>query len=355
MISDVGWLNVISTIGILIVGCSFGLYFMYQARKTKTKLLFYMGLAIFFNGLWYWGNVWESFSLLITGKNFDNTYGITIPYELQAIMSYVWVSISSLFYGYVAASIIIPKIKWYIMGFILFLLIAWELVLFLNPLGSLSIYLPPEPNTDLVDEDLIFGDPLSMLANIWLLFAIFYMGVGYLIKGIKSKDILRKNYVYLSMGNFLSSFFAMLEGFGATGVTLFFTRAGFIVIFWLYYLGLREEQVEDELIPTEKESKIEDSLFRIRKRPARITEEEVTYYKEQKICLVCKGGVGGFNTYICTGCDALYCENCARTLSNAENACWVCNEPIDKSKPSKPFKLTEEFEDLEKLDKKSKK
>ncbi|MFX1307766.1 MAG: hypothetical protein ACFFDG_13220, partial [Promethearchaeota archaeon] len=64
---------------------------------------------------------------------------------------------------------------------------------------------------------------------------------------------------------------------------------------------------------------------------------------------------GGFNTYICTGCDALYCENCARALSNAENACWVCNEPIDKSKPSKPFKLTEEFEDLEKLDEKGKK
>ena len=54
---------------------------------------------------------------------------------------------------------------------------------------------------------------------------------------------------------------------------------------------------------------------------------------------MCKGKVGSFNTYICTGCDVLYCENCARALSSMENACWACNELIDKSRPSKPFKI----------------
>jgi hypothetical protein len=41
-------------------------------------------------------------------------------------------------------------------------------------------------------------------------------------------------------------------------------------------------------------------------KPPRITEEEVSVSKENKICLVCKGKVGGFN-FICTECGAFYC------------------------------------------------
>ena len=74
----------------------------------------------------------------------------------------------------------------------------------------------------------------------------------------------------------------------------------------------------------------------------KITAEEVTYFKEKKICLVCKGNIEGFNNYICPKCEVLYCENCARTLIDFENTCWVCEFPMDKSKPSKPFKRKED-------------
>ena len=78
------------------------------------------------------------------------------------------------------------------------------------------------------------------------------------------------------------------------------------------------------------------------KTPQKITEEEVTYYKEKKICLVCKGNIEGFNNFICPKCEVLYCENCARTLIELENACWVCDAPLDKSKPSKSSKRKED-------------
>ena len=42
--------------------------------------------------------------------------------------------------------------------------------------------------------------------------------------------------------------------------------------------------------------------------------------------------------YTCPACDALYCIKCSDSLSNLENACWVCNTPFDESKPTKPFK-----------------
>ncbi|MFX1321355.1 MAG: hypothetical protein ACFFAQ_06900 [Promethearchaeota archaeon] len=82
-------------------------------------------------------------------------------------------------------------------------------------------------------------------------------------------------------------------------------------------------------------------------KPGEISEEEVTFFREQKICLVCKGVVKGFN-YICSECDALYCENCARTLTDLENACWVCNAPFDNTKPTKPFTKNRERGDIKK-------
>lgn len=352
MLSDVGWLNVISIMGIFIFGCSFGLYFMYQGRKTNVKLLFYMGLGILFNGLWYWGNFWESLSILITGENFDNVSGINVPYELQAIMSFIWVPLTIIFVVYVGGELLIPKRKWYIVGFIIFLTLVWELFLFLDPLGSISIYVPTLPGEDLVDEDFIINSLLYFIGFLFSLTSLLFLGIGYLIKSIKSTDILRKKYFYLAIGFILNPMFGMIEGSGIIGVGLFLVRIGMSFTFLLYYLGLREEPAKIKIVPTEKEVKIEDSIFRIAKKPAQITEEEVTYYREQKICLVCKGKAGGFNTYICTGCDALYCENCARALSSMENVCWACNEPIDKEKPSKPFKIEGEEAKVKEKDKK---
>jgi len=73
------------------------------------------------------------------------------------------------------------------------------------------------------------------------------------------------------------------------------------------------------------------------KTPHKITEEEITHYKEKKICLVCKGNIEGFNNYICPKCEVLYCKHCAHALIALENTCWVCDAPLDESKPSKPY------------------
>ena len=47
----------------------------------------------------------------------------------------------------------------------------------------------------------------------------------------------------------------------------------------------------------------------------------------------------------------MYCENCARTLIDSENACWVCDSPMDKSRPYTPFKKEEKTDTVEKLTK----
>lgn len=80
-----------------------------------------------------------------------------------------------------------------------------------------------------------------------------------------------------------------------------------------------------------------------------VTEEKVAISKEKKICLVCRGEILRY-TYICE-CGAIYCENCARAITDLENVCWVCDIPIDYLKPIKPYQEEEKV----KFDKKGKK
>lgn len=82
-------------------------------------------------------------------------------------------------------------------------------------------------------------------------------------------------------------------------------------------------------------------------RPEKITEEEVIFHKEKKICLVCKTQVSRV-MYSCPECSALYCIKCSDALSNLENACWVCNTSFNDTKPSRPYEKEKEEELVDK-------
>jgi hypothetical protein len=177
-------------------------------------------------------------------------------------------------------------------------------------------------------------------------------GFGFLFKSIQSTGIIRKKFLLLSIGSVLLCTFLGLEQFPFLGIYSLLFRIGILISFWCTYLGLKEEPAEVKEIAHKKEIEVEESLFRLTKRPAQITEEEVSISKEKKICLVCKGKLIRFNIYICPGCDVLYCENCAHTLSNLENTCWMCNTPFNESKPVKPFKKDEAELEIERIEKK---
>ncbi|GAG61254.1 unnamed protein product, partial [marine sediment metagenome] len=82
----------------------------------------------------------------------------------------------------------------------------------------------------------------------------------------------------------------------------------------------------------------------IQNRLVQVSEEKIAVSKEKKICLVCRGEVLRFS-YICE-CGAIYCESCARAVTDLENVCWACDVPIDYSKPTK--QIEEEREELHK-------
>ena len=327
--SSLDWLMALSTIAIIVFGYSVGAFFFYKARKENIRLLTFYSLFTIFSVTGWLPIVIDFISVILTNHSLDK--------KLYSVMMWVPVNIAGMLMYYVAAKLIAPNRKLFI---IIPAFTAHTFFIISAIFAPLEDYVFIEPP----DVGFIHKaglNPTSIASFLGLLnfiVILIVIGMGYLIKSFKSKGILRKKYFYLSVATFLIIGFGMYDSF-AVGVALILSRIGATSNNIFAYLGLREEPEKIKIKPKEKEIKIEDSIFRIAKRPAQITEQEVTYYKEQKICLVCKSKVGGFNTYICTGCDALYCENCARALSNVENACWACNEPIDKSRPSKPFKI----------------
>ncbi|MFX1569233.1 MAG: B-box zinc finger protein [Promethearchaeota archaeon] len=324
----------ITTLSVLITFCVSGIFFYYISRKTNIRLLSIMGIFLIFAGICYLGICVDFLTILLTGRNTTNA--------LLAYLIWPFVPIVYTMGFYVLCEILIPKRKLYAMLIYIFISIIFELSIFLDLSGNVAFTEPLISGDELIDDSLITGSIAGLIGTFYTLFGIF-LGFAIIYKGKKAVGVIRKKYYYIALAFLIINASALLDFLGIKEIVSF-VRIGSLSSVWLFYLGLRKEPEKREKKEKKEEVKIEDSLFRLTKRPDNITEEEVTYYKEQKICLVCKGHVGGFNNYICTGCDVLYCEKCARALSNLDNVCWVCDEPIDKSKPVKPI-LVEGIED----------
>jgi len=316
-----GWINGNTAIIHLLFGCTFGLFLIYKSKKTNAKLLFYLGLSIFFLGLISLGNILDFMTILLTGNNMDNV-------ELYGILGYIWGPIAFLFLLTFGAELLIPEKKWYIISTLLVLCIIFELFLFLDPRGSFDFVVPEKSGEDLLNCVLIPWSLLFILLSIYFLFFIIFLGFGLFYKAYQLTGIVRKKFFLLLLGTSLYLAFTLLDII----TSLPFFRIGTLSGYCFWYLGLREEPAKPKKVTPKKEVKIEEGLFRLSKRPAEITEEEVTVSKEKKICLVCKGKALRF-IFICPDCETIYCEKCALTLSNLENACWVCETPFDESKP----------------------
>ena len=346
-----GWLNGLVTLFVVLFYLISGLFFLYKSRKTNAKLLSYMGLVIIFDGLIWSAGIIDFLTILATGNNLNPVY-------LFAIFAQGWVGLVMIPGFYLVFELLLSNRKKKIILTTVYSILAiiYELFVIFDTQNNYNIITPANPGEDLLDLTHVILAPNFIIFNFFQISVLIFYVFGFLYKSFQSTGVVRKKYRYLSIGFFIFISCGVFDSFfsGGGGYLLPIVRIALISSVPFWYLGLREEPEKRAKKEKKPELKVEDSLFRLTKRPSQITEEEVTYYREQKICLVCKTTVGGFNNYICTKCDALYCENCARALSDLENACWACNEPIDKIKPSKPFKMVEKPEEVDKTAKKGK-
>ena len=146
-----GWINGITAIIHLLFGCTFGLFLIYKSKKTNAKLLFYLGLSIFFLGLISLGNILDFMTILFTGRNMDNSYGLKI------ILGYMWFGPAFTFAAYVAVELLIPEKKWYLVAIYSLLGVICEILLFLDPLGSVELIYPATQGEDIIDDNIAFN------------------------------------------------------------------------------------------------------------------------------------------------------------------------------------------------------
>jgi len=285
-------------------------------------------LASIFGGLLWFGNIVDFFSILITGFNIDNTYGFV------GISSAIWVPPAYILFAYIALRILLNT-KWKLILISLIILgIIYEILLFLDPSGSISYHYPAEAGVDLIEDNFVFESPSGIILSITQVIVIIFNVIGVSIRGLQSKGIIRKKMLFISLGAFIIIICGFLDSIILPGIFLILNRIMWLLSFLIIYKGIKEEIEKPKELKSKTELKVEGDLFRlIKTRSSEITEEEITYLKESKKCLVCKGDATGFNIYVCPNCDVLYCQRCARILVDKENACWSCSGPIDKSKP----------------------
>jgi hypothetical protein len=117
-----------------------------------------------------------------------------------------------------------------------------------------------------------------------------------------------------------------------------------IIVMMRIFKLLKPPEVLAKLKPEEEKKKRD--ILKMFIKPQSITEEEIMFHKEQKICLVCKSKVSRI-LFVCPSCDALYCTKCSSALSDLDNYCWVCEAALDETKPVKLPEKDVELKPLE--------
>jgi len=235
LITDInGWIDGITASGVVILGVLFGLFFIYRSRKTKAKLLLYLGLANMFAGLMFLGVFLDFLFVLFIQQNLPNN-------GIVAILSYIWFAPAIITAMYIGAELLIPKMKIYIVVVILIISIIFEIVVLSNPLASFNFIPPPPaiPSGNLIDYNVNLLTLGGLLMGGLLLAVIIFLGIGFLYKGFQSTGVIRKNFLYLSVGSLCFCIFGLLEGLTVPGFLVIIVRIGYLSSFWLMYLGLK--------------------------------------------------------------------------------------------------------------------
>jgi len=122
--------------------------------------------------------------------------------------------------------------------------------------------------------------------------------------------------------------FTNIPPFALSLVIILISSFVFIMVIIYIVISIVKRVRTPESLELKKSEELKDFL-KIFSKPQAFTKEEINFYIEKKICLVCKSKISRLN-YVCPGCEVLYCVRCSEALINLENACWVCETPLNK-------------------------
>ncbi|MHA1479569.1 MAG: hypothetical protein ACTSPU_15350 [Promethearchaeota archaeon] len=236
MLTVFGWIDGLTASGVVIFGFIFGFFFLYKARKSSAKILTILGIVNILAGLMYLGVFTDFLVVLLTETNLDNSYG------LVGILSYIWFAPVMVLALYIGVELLLPKRKWYLMAIFIVICIVFVILFFMDPMGTFNFVPPLVPGEALIDYNVIILTPAGIIMAILLLAVLIVLGFGFLIKSFQSSGVLRKKFLFLSLGAISFCIFGLLEGLTAPGdiVMVIIVRTGYLISFWLMYYGLKD-------------------------------------------------------------------------------------------------------------------
>ncbi|MBD3254084.1 MAG: hypothetical protein GF383_03285 [Candidatus Lokiarchaeota archaeon] len=232
-LSLVGWINGLSASGLVVFGIIFGSYVLYKGKRADAKLLIVLGFTFIFASLGWLGNLVDFITILTTGSNMANPYGIYI------ILSNMWLPLTILTAMYVGAELIISEKTKLIVVIFIVLGSIYEFFLFLDPLGSYNFVYPSPSGINLIDEIMILFSPLGIITAVYVLSVAIFLGVGFLVKAIQSSGKIRINFLIIWIGILLYVGFATLDALGGSfpAIVLVFFRMGVLFSLLMMYFG----------------------------------------------------------------------------------------------------------------------
>jgi hypothetical protein len=229
MVSLTGWLIGGTGMGVIIFCTIFGIFFLYKSKKMKASLLTYSGILTIFTGLFYLGAASDFLSVLITGNNLNNEFG------LHGILAYMWVAPAVILAMYIGAELIFPDKKKIILVVYSILGIIFELFLFLDTNNAFTFTL----NEDVIDSSFNRTHPTFILIVLFLISNLIFEGIGFAIKAKQASGDIKKKFIFLSLGFIIFVICGALDSLVAPGIWLILIRTGMIIYAWLIYLGLK--------------------------------------------------------------------------------------------------------------------
>ena len=228
------WINDTTGSIIYLFGIILGIILIVRYTKTKSKIMLFFGLTCFFIG-----NIYCIFFIrflsYIAGVPLSLLlvqYGPFDSYSLVAISTYAWIGIGVTAATYLGTELLIPK-KYRLFFHIpaWFLLVVWELLIFLGPESYLIIL----TESDVVgDTSFIPFSPPFIIMMFYAVFLAGFLGIGFLVRAIRIGGVLEEKFVILSIGLFLIILELVFEGIEDVGLSILFI----IVLRILMIVGL---------------------------------------------------------------------------------------------------------------------
>ena len=227
-----GLLDGLTSAGIVLSATIFGLFTLYKAIKLKAKLLGFAALTMFFVGLLWLGPFIDLILLLLNEKNID-------PYTTYALLSYMWVAPTLVFAMYLGGELIWPKGKWILVIIYIALGVIFEMFLWFNTNTSFEELAPEKVGETIIAASFDRTHPTFILVATFLVSALVFLGIGFIIKAKQATGQLRKKFLFLAIGFILFVVTGASDSLIEPGPLLGIIRGAMMAFGLLMYLGLK--------------------------------------------------------------------------------------------------------------------